>query len=295
MSHSTGTNIQDRRRPRAHDCGMDSARQAVAATGLLVAAMRAEESARDDRLFTDPFAERLAGEEGRRLLADAVAATGQPSAQIVVRTRFWDDALLRANADGVSQVVILAAGMDARAYRLPLRAGTTVYEVDQPQMIATKDQRLAGERPRCRRVAVGMDLADDWPKALQSTGFTSLEKTVWLVEGLLQYLDASAVDALFARIDALSTPDSVLLYDIVGTTLMEAPFLQPTLQFMQQLGAPWTFSTDTPAALVEGRGWTARVTDVAEPGNEWHRWEHPAVPLHVAGVPRGYFIEATKA
>ena len=80
-----------------------------------------------------------------------------------------------------------------------------------------------------------------------------------------------------------------------GTTLMEAPFLQPTLQFMQQLGAPWTFSTDTPAALVEGRGWTARVTDVAEPGNEWHRWEHPAVPLHVAGVPRGYFIEATKA
>lgn len=216
---------------------MDSARQAVAATGLLVAAMRAEESARDDRLFTDPFAERLAGEEGRRLLADAVAATGRPSAQIVIRTRFWDDALLRANADGVSQVVILAAGMDARAYRLPLRAGTTVYEVDQPQMIATKDQRLAVVGPRCRRVAVGMDLADDWPKVLQSTGFTSLEKTVWLVEGLLQYLDASVVDALFARIDALSAPGSVLMYDIVGTTLMEAPFLQPTLKFMQQLRA----------------------------------------------------------
>src|ERR1700758_2761986 len=150
------TTIQPRR-GGADDCGMDNTRQAVAATGLLVAAMRAEESARDDPLLTDPFAERLAGNEGRRLLADAVAATGQASAQIIVRTRFWDEALLRANADGVSQVVILAAGMDARAYRLPWRAGTTVYEIDQPRVIAAKDERLAGERPRCQRVAVGID------------------------------------------------------------------------------------------------------------------------------------------
>ena len=275
---------------------MNSTRKAVAATGLVVAAMRAAESAREDRLFTDPFAERLAGEEGRRLLADAVAATGRQSdPQIVIRTRFWDEALLQANADGVAQVVILAAGMDARAYRLPWRSGTTIYELDQPEVIATKDERLADERPRCQRVAVGVDLSNDWPKALQSAGFDSSEKAVWLVEGLLQYLDAAAVDALFARIDALSAPGSVVLYDIVGTALMESPFMQPTLQFMQQLGAPWRFSTDTPAALVQGRGWTAAVTDVAEAGNRWHRWEHPAVPLGVAEVLRGYFIEATKA
>ena len=86
----------------------------------------------------------------------------------------------------------------------------------------------------------------------------------------------------------------MLLYEIVGQTLLESPFMKPTLQFMDQLGAPWTFSTDTPAALVESRGWTATVTDVAEPGNAWHRWEHPAVPLDAPGVPRGYFIEATK-
>jgi hypothetical protein len=96
----------------------------------------------------------------------------------------------------VSQVVILTAGMDARAYRLPWRAGTTVYEVDQPQVIAPKDERLAGERPRCRRVAVDIDLADGWPKALQSQGFSLSAKTVWLVEGLLQYLDAWAVGTL---------------------------------------------------------------------------------------------------
>ncbi|BBZ52612.1 SAM-dependent methyltransferase [Mycobacterium heidelbergense] len=273
---------------------MDNAGEAIAATGLLVAAMRAEESAREDALFTDPFAERLAGEAGRRLLAEATSDTAQSSGQIVIRTRFWDEALLRARADGAAQVVILAAGMDARAYRLPWPAGTTVYEVDQPQVIATKDELLAGEQPRCRRVAVGVDLADDWPKTLLSHGFSPTSRSVWLIEGLLQYLQASDVDALFARIDTLSAPGSQLLYDIVGATLMEAPFLQPTLEFMRQLGAPWTFSTDAPAALVEERGWTATVTDVAEPGTRWNRWEHPVVPLEVPGVPRGYFVEAAK-
>src|SRR5947209_3293544 len=136
MSPSSGTKIQDRRRPRAHDRGMNSTKHAVAATGLLTAAMRAEESARDDRLFTDPFAERLAGDDGRRLLAEATAATGQVSGEIAIRTRFFDEALLDAQRDGASQVVILAAGMDARAYRLAWRPGMTIYEVDQPQVIA---------------------------------------------------------------------------------------------------------------------------------------------------------------
>jgi methyltransferase (TIGR00027 family) len=274
---------------------MDDTRQAVAATGLLVAAMRAEESARDDPLFVDPFAERLAGEEGRRLLAQAASGTGQSSGQIVIRTRFWDEALMRAEAEGLTQVVILAAGMDARAYRLPWRPDTTVYEVDQPRVIAAKEETLTGERPRCRRVAVGVDLADDWPSALQSQGFSASSRSVWLIEGLLQYLQTADVDTLFARIDALSAPGSLLLYDVVGSRLMEQPFLQPTLEFMRRLGAPWTFSTDTPAALVEGRGWTATVTDVGEPGKRWNRWEHPVLPLDVPGVPRGYFVEARKA
>lgn len=274
---------------------MDNTKQAIAATGLLVAAMRAEESARDDALFTDPFAERLAGDDGRQLLAEAAAQTGQPSAPIVVRTRFFDEALLRAQADGVSQVAILAAGMDARAFRLPWQRGTVVYEVDQPHMIATKDERIAGEQPRCRRVAVGVDLADDWPKVLQSQGFTQSSRTVWLIEGLLQYLNASDVDKLFARVNALSARGSVLLYDIVGKTMLEAEFLQPTLDFMTKLGAPWTFGSDTPAALVEDRGWTATVTDAAEPGNRWNRWMHPPIPADVPGAPRGYFVEAIKA
>jgi methyltransferase (TIGR00027 family) len=161
-------------------------------------------------------------------------------------------------------------------------------------VIAAKNERLAGATPRCRRVAVGVDLAEDWPNVLRSQGFSLEPKTAWLVEGLLQYLDADAVDTLFARIDALSTPGDVLLCNVIGRTLLEAPFLQSTQEFMRRLGAPWVFGTDTPAALVEGRGWTAVITDVAEPGSRWHRWEHPVVPMEVTGVPRGYFMVATK-
>jgi methyltransferase (TIGR00027 family) len=273
---------------------MDDTKQAIAATGLLAAAVRAEESKRDAPLFDDPFAERLAGDEGRRLLADAVATTGQTPAEIDIRTRFFDEALLDARRDGVSQLVLVAAGMDARAYRLPWPADTTVYEVDQPQVISAKDQRLAGEQPRCRRVAVGIDLSDDWPEALRSYGFDASTRTVWLVEGLLQYIDEPAVDTLFARIDTLSATGSVVLYNVVGETLLLSPFLQATLEFMRRLGAPWVFGSDTPAALVESRGWTASVTDVAEIGSRWHRWEHPVVPMDVPGAPRGYLVSAIK-
>jgi methyltransferase (TIGR00027 family) len=156
---------------------MDNTKHAVAATGLLTAAMRAEESARDDRLFTDPFAARLAGDEGRKLLAEATAASGGVSGEIAIRTRFFDEALLDAQRDGASQVVILAAGMDARAYRFQWRPGTTVYEVDQPQVIAAKDERIAGAAPRCHRFGVGIDLAEDWPEALVHQGFSSSAKT----------------------------------------------------------------------------------------------------------------------
>lgn len=274
---------------------MDTPKHAAAATGLLVAAMRAEESLRDDALFHDPYAARLAGDDGRRLLGEATAATGQPSAPIVVRTRLYDEALLKVHADGLSQVVILAAGMDARSYRLPWRDDTTVFEVDQPHVIAIKDERLAGERPRCRRVAVGVDLADDWPKKLAAQGFNPAAPTAWLVEGLLQYLHAPDVDRLFARIDGLSAPGSVLLYDVVGTALLAAPFSAATLAYMEKLGAPWVFSSDTPAALVKDYGWNATVTDMAVPGNAWKRWAHPPVPADVPNAPRGYFVEAIKA
>ncbi|AEF36020.1 MULTISPECIES: SAM-dependent methyltransferase [Mycolicibacter] len=261
-------------------------REAVASTGILVAAIRARESARQDALFQDPLADRLAGEQGRRMLAAAIADAGDQSTwAIVVRTRFWDEALLRA---GIRQVVILAAGMDARAYRLPWPELTTVYEVDQPAVIAAKADLLADDRPRCRRVPIGIDLADDWPSALQAAGFDAHAPSVWLIEGLLQYLDEAAVATLFERVDALSSPGSMLLYDVVGKTLLEAPSMAPLLQAMAQQGSPWLFGTDEPGQLAERLGWSATVTDVAEPGMRWNRWQASEGP----DLPRGYFVAA---
>jgi methyltransferase (TIGR00027 family) len=269
--------------------------QAVADTGVLVAAIRAEETRRPDRLFDDPFADRLAGESGRRMLAEAVVTSGDKSTlQIVVRTRFWDEALLAA-VPPVRQVVIVAAGLDARAYRLPWPDGTTVFELDQPAVIAAKAETLAGDEPRCRRVAIGADLTTDWSDTLRSNGFDPELPAAWLMEGLLQYLDEGAVHTLFERVDALSAPGSVLLYDIVGKTLLDSVMLAPVLEQMSRNGAPWLFGTDAPEQLCERLGWSAVVTDVAAPGNEWNRWFAPAVPLDVPGVPRGYFVTATKS
>lgn len=269
--------------------------QAVADTGTLVAAIRAEETRRPDRLFDDPFAERLAGESGRRMLAESVAATGDKSTlQIVVRTRFWDEALLNA-VPPVQQVVILAAGLDARAYRLPWPDGTTVFELDQPAVIAAKTELLTGDEPRCLRVAIGVDLTTDWTDALRSNGFDPTAPSVWLIEGLLQYLDEDAVHTVFERVDAMSAAGSVLLYDIVGKTLLDNVTLAAVREQMERNGAPWLFGTDSPEQLCESLGWTAVVTDIAEPGNRWNRWFAPAVPLDVPGVPRGYFVTATKS
>lgn len=268
--------------------------RAVADTGVLVAAIRAHESTRGDRLFTDPFAWRLSGEAGREMLARMVSDAGEETTtQIVVRTRFWDEALLRATRT-VAQVVILAAGLDSRAYRLPWPAGTTVFELDQPPVVAAKAELLAGEQPACDRVAIGVDLADDWVGALRSAGLDPGSPSVWLIEGLLQYLDVAAVEALFARIDGLSAPGSVVLYDVVGKTLLEAPFMAGLRQSMAAQGSPWLFATDAPAEMVANLGWSSTVTDVATAGNRWGRWPVPAVPADVPGVPRGYFVEASK-
>jgi methyltransferase (TIGR00027 family) len=260
-----------------------------------VAAMRAAETRRVDALFMDPFAERLAGPEGQRLLDDYLEATGAGAPDIIeIRTKFWDEALLRAQATSTTQFVILAAGRDARAHRLSWRPGTTVYEVDQPHVIADKESMLAGSAATCSRVAIGVDLADDWPTRLVAKGFSPVARTMWLVEGLLQYLDSELVSHLFERMDALSAPGSTACYDVVGRLLLEATYLSPVLAYMAGLGAPWTFGTDQPGELIERLGWSASVTDVAEVGNRWGRWPVPAVPLGVPGVPRGYFVEATK-
>jgi len=127
-----------------------------------------------------------------------------------VRTHFFDTYFADAVATGIRQVVILAAGLDSRAYRLDWPAGTTVYEIDQPQVVGYKTATLesAGAAPKATRRTVPMDLREDWPAALAGAGFDRTRPTAWLAEGLLPYLPAEAQDRLFAMLTELSAPGS---------------------------------------------------------------------------------------
>jgi methyltransferase (TIGR00027 family) len=129
---------------------------------------------------------------------------------MAVRTRWFDTLFTDAAAAGVRQAVILAAGLDARAYRLPWPDGTVVYEVDQPEVIDFKTKTLTdlGAKPRADRRTVAIDLRNDWPKALRDNGFDSTSPTAWIAEGLLIYLPSEAQDLLFDRINELSAPGS---------------------------------------------------------------------------------------
>jgi methyltransferase (TIGR00027 family) len=134
---------------------------------------------------------------------------------MAVRTKFFDEFFIDATNAGIKQAVILASGLDARAYRLPWPVGTTVYEIDQPQVIEFKSRTLAelGAQPTANRRTVAIDLRDDWPAALRSEGFDPDQPSAWSAEGLLGYLPPDAQDRLLDNITALSAPGSRIATD----------------------------------------------------------------------------------
>jgi methyltransferase (TIGR00027 family) len=133
-----------------------------------------------------------------------------------VRTRFFDDFFTRAAHSGTSQAVILAAGLDSRAYRLAWPANYAVFEVDQPRVLEFKQQVLdeRGAAPLARRVVVATDLRDDWAGALIAAGFDPRQPTAWALEGLLPYLPGPAQDALFVKLHELSAVGSQLATEL---------------------------------------------------------------------------------
>lgn len=195
----------------------------VGSTALFVATARALEAQKPDPLAVDPFAEVFC------------RAVGGPSAEVLdgrapehplkttdfgehfvsfqgARTRYFDNYFRRAADAGVRQVVILAAGLDSRAYRLPWPGGTTIFELDQPQVLKFKREVLAerGDQPTAERREVAVDLREDWPQALRDSGFDPAKPSAWIAEGLLIYLPASAQEELFKGIDVMAAPGSHL-------------------------------------------------------------------------------------
>ncbi len=168
----------------------------VGLTALGVATFRALESAAPSPLIQDAYAElfvRAAGEpKFMDILADPPTLAGAPLVPgfMGIRTKFFDEFFLSAGANGITQAVILAAGLDTRAYRLDWPPGTIVYEIDQPDVLEFKNRVLAehSATPRTEHRTVAVDLRSDWPAALAAAGADPAAPTAWSAEGLLPYL-----------------------------------------------------------------------------------------------------------
>ncbi|OBG20156.1 SAM-dependent methyltransferase [Mycolicibacterium celeriflavum] len=227
----------------------------VGATATMVAAARAIASTGDDPLICDPYAEplvravgvdfftRLAGGDLKLEDLDADnAAVGMArmTDNMAVRTKFFDEFFEDAGSAGIRQAVILASGLDARSYRLAWPAGTTVYEIDQPEVIAFKSRTLAefGAEPTAELRCVSIDLRFDWPAALKEAGFDPAVPTAWSAEGLLGYLPPEAQDNLLDTITELSAPGSRVAVES-GPTSTAPEDREKMLERMQEAAQRW--------------------------------------------------------
>src|SRR5215212_9136385 len=195
-----------------------------------MAAARARESERTDRLFYDPLAAAFAGPEGFAWLERMEPTTGSgggPGLYAVIRTRFFDDFLLDAcRGSGVCQVVLAAAGMDTRAFRLDWPSQTRMYEMDLPEVLDAKDEVVeeAGAKPNCERRTVAVDLQQEaWPEALLATGYRPERPSVWVIEGLLFYLTRAAVHGLLQKVSVLTATGSLLGLDVMNRGCCSPP------------------------------------------------------------------------
>ena len=279
----------------AHQSHNDS----LLSTACWIAAVRARESERADRLFNDPWAARLAGEEGQLWRQRTTGGKDENEVGLAIRTRFFDDFLLQVTGeDAVRQVVIIAAGMDTRAFRLNWPPQTQLFELDLPQLFVRKEPLLAhvGAVPTCQRHVVPVDLSDaSWAEAVQQAGFDSGQRVVWLLEGLLFYLPAEVVTALFERITALSILGSWLGCELKNTEMLTSPHTRSWIELLAREGAAWISSLDEPEAFLAGRGWRARVVELGEDGAHFGGWPFPVIPRSEPGVPRTFFVTALRS
>jgi len=213
----------------------------VGATATGVAVGRALASRAANPLINDPFAEPLVRAVGVDFFTRLASGELNPAEvddngewgmqrmrdMMAVRTLFFDDFFVQATNGGIRQAVILASGLDARAYRLPWPAGTTVYEIDQPAVIEFKTTTLAdlGAAPKADRRSVAVDLRHDWPAALRGAGLDPTQPTAWSAEGLMPFLPPEAQDALLDNITMLSAAGSQLATESVPDASQAVPMM----------------------------------------------------------------------
>ncbi|WP_425004047.1 class I SAM-dependent methyltransferase [Mycolicibacterium sp. S3B2] len=250
----------------------------VGATATSVAASRALASRGPDPLIEDPYAATLVKAvglphfvkmaEGQLDVDDPLFSARQMCEHIAVRTRFFDQLFTDACAAGIRQAVILASGLDTRAYRLAWPAGTVVFEIDQPAVIDFKTQVLteAGATPAAERRTVGVDLRDDWPRALRDGGFDPGQPTAWIAEGLLIYLPPEAQDRLLDAVTELSAPGSRLATEHMDAKALTGDWAKAMTERGRRLGSTidltelfYTGTRNSAADHLRAQGWSVTV------------------------------------
>jgi methyltransferase (TIGR00027 family) len=229
--------------------------ESVGATALGVASARAAETRSENPLISDSFAQVFLDAVGDgvwnwhsapQLPAELIEA--EPELPLLMqsmvsymacRTAFFDQFFVDAAKAGIRQAVILAAGLDARSWRLPWPDGMTVYELDQPRVLEFKLSTLAehGAEPACNRVAVAVDLRHDWPAALQQAGFDPSAPSAWSAEGLMPYLPAAAQELLFERVQGLTAAGSRVAVEALGPKFLDPEFRAKRRERMDRIRA----------------------------------------------------------
>ena len=225
----------------------------ISDTANWVAVYRALESERPDAHYRDPFARRLAGERGERIARD-VEFANRNAWSFVARTMLFDRFISDAVANGADMVVNLAAGLDARPYRMELPSNLQWIEVDLPDILAYKAEQLAGETPRCVLERVPLDLSNVAARQELFERLNARAKSVMVVsEGLVTYLTSDEVVALGSDLARTPTFNRWAL-DMVSPALMR--MMQKTMgQDLRDAGAPFKFAPDEGPAFFERAGW----------------------------------------
>jgi methyltransferase (TIGR00027 family) len=273
---------------------MSEIQNPVCKTSLVMAAKRAIENQRADRLFVDLLAEKLAAteidtclEKWKKVEGDFSQILSQRTRFVAVRTRFFDDFLMLV-ASEVSQIIILGAGMDTRAFRLPWRSDTHLYELDRAEVIQKKEAILKDIPAKCHRQAIAVDLKQTWFEPLVNQGYRTDLPSVWLMEGLLTYLNQQEVNDLLKTISDYSMSRSYL-----GADLVSVKSLQLGLE-SDDIRKHWRFGTDYPQQLFESYGWKASVRQPGEEGVNFGRYKKSPPPLEIPNMRRCFFVTARK-